>query len=86
MNSKQDEYRYLLLWWGENALDWERKAWQLVQESNAFSEIEIFLEANTREEFGTTHSQLIADSWQLTGTGSGAMRRVSTYRKLRSAE
>jgi|RhiMetdeSRZDD1v2_1073273.scaffolds.fasta_scaffold3927366_2 hypothetical protein len=86
MNSKQDEYRHLMLWWGENALDWELKAWQKLQQSDAMSDIERVIEARTRSECDTIHSQLIAEGWELSSMGNGWMRRISVYRKLQSAD
>ena len=86
MNNNQDNYRYVLLWWGDNAFDWEWKGWQLVKESEAYSEIEAFLESKTTEECDVIHARLMSEGWELAGTGSGLMRRIGTYRKLRSSD
>jgi hypothetical protein len=72
--------QYLLLWWGENALDWEWEAWRKLQLSEKLSGIG-FLETLTREEYERLNVQLTSDGWELQSTGSGWMQRISVYKK-----
>lgn len=69
-----------MVWWGENALDWEREAWQRLQKSEAMADMQ-FLERLTNEENKSLHNQLSANGWELHGTGSGWMWRISVYKK-----
>ena len=71
--------RFLLLWRGENALDWEIGVWKQIQSSGAFGAAEAYLEAITRDEWDRQHEKLTAEGWQLSSTGSGGMSRVSVY-------
>ncbi|MEO8610716.1 MAG: hypothetical protein ABI690_22655 [Chloroflexota bacterium] len=86
MNSETNTYRHLVVWLGENALNWEREAWQKFRQSAANSEFEDFLEAQTRDEWEYIDTQLNAEGWEATPEGSGWMWRISGYQKLQSAE
>lgn len=79
MPQAADELRFILLWWGENALDWEVDLWQRIPQLGTFQAAEGFLEAFSHEEWQEKHDQLITDGWQFTSSGSGGLSRVSVF-------
>lgn len=73
---------YLLVWWGENALDSEIEFWQHIKTLDAYRQAHAFIEVFTQEEADKCHVQLEAEGWRLSTTGSGMLRRVSTYIRM----
>ena len=85
MSGAADETRYVLLWWGENATDWEIEFWQHIKQSHGFAgtrAADHLFEAYSHEEWEEKHDHLVAEGWQYTSTGSGGLSRVSVYQKI----
>ncbi len=69
---------YLLVWLTEGANEIEKLAWNSVKTSES-KEGTLFLEVNSIDELHKEHTRLQAEGWRLQSTGSGALRKSSTY-------
>ena len=82
MAEDANEGRYILLWWGDGAVEWEIDFWQKIKQAEGFAgagAAEALLEVFTHDEWHEKHDQLIADGWRYTSSGSGSLRRVSLF-------
>ena len=75
---------YLLLWLTEGTNEIEKLAWNSIKISEN-KEGTLFLEVNSVDEWNKEHIRLQEAGWYLQSTGSGALRKASTY-KRNSAE
>lgn len=70
----------LFLWYGEDATEAEKLAWEHFSHSEAIKDAE-FLTVETREQVKTEDERLTKEGWTFKGLGSGSYARISSYAK-----
>jgi hypothetical protein len=67
------------VWWGHNALEIERKWWEIIKATPVMEEFSFVMEAQANDEMDAIDSRLTADGWEMYRQGSGSARRIYIY-------